>query len=193
MTDSPDHTKEQAGLQMATFAAGCFWCTEAIFKRLKGVDSVISGYAGGNEENPSYMQVSSGRTNHAESVQIIFEPKIIPYDKLLDIFWHTHNPCTKNRQDADIGTQYRSVIFYHNDEQRRVAEQSKADLEKSGYYKDPIVTEIIPFSTFYEAEDYHQNYYDNAPQNPYCAIVIDPKVQKLLKEYGNDVKDEYKM
>lgn len=174
--------------QLATLGGGCFWCTEAIFKRLKGVSSVVSGYAGGEIENPSYTTVVSGRTNHAEAVQITFDPETIPYEKLLDVFWATHNPTTKNQQGADVGTQYRSVIFYHDEEQKRIAEQSKA----VPHFDKPIVTEIAPFENFYKAEDYHQNYYDSAPANPYCTIVIDPKIQKLLKQFGNDVKKEYK-
>jgi len=135
-------------LETATFAGGCFWCTEAIFKRLKGVTSVTPGYTGGQKENPSYEQVSSGTTGHAEAIQIEFDPNIISYEKLLDIFWHTHNPTTLNQQGADVGTQYRSVIFYHNEKQKELAENSKNEMEKSGTYKNPIVTEIYPFTTF---------------------------------------------
>lgn len=178
--------------ELATFASGCFWCTEAIFKRLKGIISVTSGYAGGNSKDPSYEQVSTGATGHAESLQIEFDPSIIPYHHLLDIFWHTHNPTTLNQQGADRGTQYRSIIFYHSDEQKKIAENSKEELEKSGTYKDPIVTEIVPFTNFYPAEDYHKDYYDTNKSAPYCTFVIDPKIQKLLKEFGNDVKEEYK-
>ncbi len=178
--------------ELATFASGCFWCTEAIFKRLKGIISVTSGYAGGNSKDPSYEQVSTGATGHAESLQIKFDPSIIPYHHLLDIFWHTHNPTTLNQQGADRGTQYRSIIFYHSDEQKKIAENSKEELEKSGTYKDPIVTEIVPFTNFYPAEDYHKDYYDTNKSAPYCTFVIDPKIQKLLKEFGNDVKEEYK-
>lgn len=179
-------------IQLATFGGGCFWCTEAIFKRLKGVDSVVSGYAGGDIVYPSYERVSSGTTHHAESVQVSFDPTIIPYEKLLEIFWHTHNPTTKNQQGADVGTQYRSVIFYHSDEQRQAAEDSMSALEAAKVFSKPIITEFLPFTKFYKAEEYHQNYYDNAPSNPYCSIVIDPKIQKLLKEFGNNVKEEYK-
>lgn len=179
-------------LQTATFAGGCFWCTEAIFKRLKGVVSVIPGYAGGSKEDPHYDEVSTGKTGHAEAINITFDPTIIPYEKLLDIFWHTHNPTTLNKQGADIGTQYRSMILYHTPEQKQLAEKSKEELENSGIYTNPIVTEIQPFQAFYDAESYHQNYYDNNSAAPYCTFVIDPKIQKLLKEYGNDVKEEYK-
>ena len=173
----------------ATLAGGCFWCTEAIFKRLKGVTSVTSGYAASKVENPSYEEVCSGRTGAAEAIQITYDPSVISYDKLLEIFWHTHDPTTLNRQGNDIGTQYRSAIFYHNDEQKQIALASKEALEKSGSYKKPVVTEIVPFTNFYPAEDYHNDYYDRNRSQPYCLVVIDPKVQKLLKEYRNDVKD----
>lgn len=184
--DTNDH------LEKATFAGGCFWCTEAIFKRLKGVISVVPGYTGGSKKNPTYDEVSSGKTGHTEAINITFDPDTIPYQKLLDIFWHTHNPTTRNKQGADIGTQYRSMIFYHNEEQKKLAEESKEELEKSGTYTDPIVTEIQPFQAFYDAERYHKDYYDNNSSAPYCTFVIDPKIQKLLKEYGKDVKEEFK-
>jgi len=179
-------------MEIATLAGGCFWCTEAIYKRLKGIMSVMPGYAGGTVENPSYDQVSSGNTGHAECIKIEFDPKVIPYEKVLDIFWHTHNPTTMNQQGNDVGPQYRSVIFYHDETQKKIAEKSKETLEKSGIYKQSIVTEIIPFTNFYVAENYHKDYYDTHKDAPYCTFVIDPKVQKLLKMYSNDVKDEYK-
>lgn len=178
--------------ETATLAGGCFWCTEAIFKRLKGVRSVLPGYSGGTVENPTYEQVCSGTTGHAETIQIEFDPQQIPFAKILDIFWHTHNPTTLNRQGNDIGTQYRSVIFYHDERQKAVAEQSKEELEKSGLYHDKIVTKIEPFTHFYLAEDYHKNYFDRNRNQGYCNFVIDPKIHKLLQEYGNDMKDEYK-
>lgn len=178
---------------LATFGGGCFWCTETVFKRLKGVASVTSGYAGGNMENPTYGDVSSGRTNHAEAVQIAFDPSVISYKKLLAVFWATHDPTTKDRQGNDIGTQYRSVIFYHNDEQKKLALASKKHMDKKHKYKNPIVTEIVPFANFYKAEDYHQDYYErNRDINPYCSIVIDPKIEKLISEFNEDVKEEYK-
>jgi peptide-methionine (S)-S-oxide reductase len=177
--------------EIATFANGCFWCSEAIFERLKGVKSVLPGYSGGIVENPSYDQVCAGKTGHAESIQIEFDPKVLPFEKILDIFWHTHDPTTFNRQGNDIGTQYRSAIFYHNQKQKEIAEKSKRDLEKEGVYKDSIVTEITPFREFYVAEDYHKNYYDNHQDAPYCNFIIDPKVRKLLTKYGNHVKEEY--
>lgn len=179
-------------LSTATISNGCFWCTEAIFKRLKGIFSVEPGYSGGYVENPSYEQVSSGTTGHAEAIQIEFDPSILPYEKLLDIFFHTHNPTTLNQQGNDIGTQYRSIIFYHNDKQKEIAEKVKRGLEESHLYSDPIVTEIVPFKAFYKAEDYHKDYYTNHRNAPYCTFVIDPKLHKFLKEYGNDVKEEYK-
>jgi peptide-methionine (S)-S-oxide reductase len=177
--------------EIATFANGCFWCSEAIFERLKGVKSVLPGYSGGIVENPSYDQVCTGKTGHAESIQIEFDPKVLPFEKILDIFWHTHDPTTLNRQGNDVGTQYRSAIFYHNQKQKEIAEKSKRDLEKEGVYKDSIVTEITPFREFYVAEDYHKNYYDNHQDAPYCNFIIDPKVRKLLMKYGNHGKEEY--
>ena len=174
----------------ATLAGGCFWCTEAIFNRLKGVISVVSGYAASQVENPSYKEVCTGRTGAAEAVQITYDPSIISYDTLLEIFWHTHEPTTLNRQGNDVGTQYRSAIFYSNDEQKQIALASKEALEKSGAYNKPIVTEIVPFTNFYPAEDYHRDYYDRNRSQGYCMFVIDPKVKKLLKEYKQVLKDD---
>ena len=179
-----------AQFETATLATGCFWCTEAIFNRLKGVQSVVSGYAASKVANPSYQAVCSGRTGAAEAVQITFDPSVISYDKLLEIFWHVHDPTTLNRQGNDVGTQYRSGIYYHNDEQKRIALASKEAIDASGDYKKPVVTEILPFTNFYPAEDYHQEYYDRNPYQPYCMVVIDPKVRKLLKEYHDDLKEE---
>ena len=178
--------------EIATLANGCFWCTEAIFKRLKGIESVLPGYAGGSVKNPSYDQVCMGITGHTESIQIKFDPNIISFEKILDIFWHTHDPTTLNRQGNDIGTQYRSAIFFHDEKQKEIAEKSKKDLEQEGIYKNSIVTEITPFKNFYVAEDYHKNYYDEHQDAPYCNFVIDPKIHKLLKQYGNDIKEVYK-
>lgn len=171
--------------ELATLGGGCFWCTEAIFKRLKGVTSVVSGYAGGNPElaegkNPSYEKVSQGTTGHAESIQIKFDNSIISYEKILEVFWATHDPTTLNRQGNDIGTQYRSVIFYHSDKQKEIAEKLR---------KPSFVTQIIPFDKFYKAEDYHQNFYEKNKSSPYCQIVISPKIQKLLEEFKKDVKE----
>jgi peptide-methionine (S)-S-oxide reductase len=178
-----------AQLETATFAGGCFWCTEAIFNRLKGVTSVMPGYAASQVENPSYEAVCTGRTGAAEAVQITYDPAIISYETLLDIFWHTHDPTTLNRQGNDIGTQYRSAIFYHNERQKEEAEASKEALARSGAYSKPIVTEITPFTNFYPAENYHRDYYERNRSQPYCMFVINPKVQKLLKEYRKELKD----
>ena len=179
-------------MQIATLANECFWCSEAIFKRLKGVKSVLPGYSGGIVENPSYEQVCTGKTGHTESIQIEFDPTVIPYEKILDVFWHTHDPTTLNRQGNDVGTQYRSAIFYHNQKQKEIAEKSKRDLEKAGVHKNPIVTEITPFKNFYVAEDYHKNYYEEHQDAPYCSVVINPKVHKLIQKYGNDLENKYK-
>lgn len=174
----------------ATLAGGCFWCTEAIFKRLKGVSSVISGYSGGTVPNPSYSQVCSGKTGHAEAIQIAFNPSVISFQKLLEIFFKLHDPTTVNQQGNDIGTQYRSVIFYHSKEQKNTAIEVKEKVEKSGLYKNPLVTEIVPYSNFYKAENYHQDYYDKNKNYPYCSVVIDPKIQKLLREFKKEVQEE---
>ena len=178
--------------EITTLANGCFWCTEAIFKKVKGVKYILPGYSGGTLKNPSYDQVCTGKSGHAESIQIEFDPKVIPFEKILDIFWHTHDPTTLNRQGNDIGTQYRSAIFYHDEKQKEIAEKSKRDLEKEDIYKDPIVTEITPFKNFYSAENYHKDYYEKHKDDPYCNFVIDPKLRKLLQKYRNEVKEEYK-
>ncbi len=173
--------KEQksTGSYIATFGGGCFWCVEAVFKRIKGVRSVTSGYAGGSTQNPTYQEVCAGNTGHAEVVQIEYDTQQISYEELLEIFWKAHDPTTLNRQGADMGTQYRSIILYHDDEQRMIAEASKEKAEASGEFTSPIVTEIKPLGIFYPAEDYHQDYYDNNPQAGYCAVVIRPKLKKL--------------
>ncbi len=175
--------------EMATLAGGCFWCTEAVFKRLKGVIEVVPGYTGGTIKDPTYQQVCTGQTGHAEAIQITYDPEVISYEQLVEVFWHLHDPTTLNRQGADEGTQYRSTIFYHNDQQKKIAEESKSKLEKSHHYKDPIVTKLEPANTFYSAEKYHQDYYDNNSYQPYCQIVIDPKIQKLLRDYKPLLKD----
>lgn len=179
-------------LETATFANGCFWCTEAVFKRIKGIISVTSGYTGGTLENPTYQEVSSERTGHAESIQITYDPKVISYQELLDIFFATHDPTTLNRQGNDVGTQYRSAIFYHSTEQKKLAEQAIKKLVQSSKYKDPIVTKIEKFTNFYNAEDYHKDYYDSNRTAPYCMVVIDPKIRKLMENFKEDVKEEYK-
>lgn len=177
--------------ERATLAGGCFWCTESIFKRLKGVIAVTSGYAGGTISSPTWDQVHTGSTGHAEAIQIEFDPSIIPYTKLLEIFWHMHNPTTRNQQGADRGTQYRSAIFWHTKQQKAVAEKSKEELEKSGIYKNPVVTEIVPYTNFYPAEEDQQHFEEKYKNSAYCYFVIDPKIQKLLKEFKKDVKEEY--
>lgn len=174
--------------ETATIANGCFWCTEAIFQQLKGVESVKPGYTGGKRQDPSYEQVSTGVSGHAEAIQIVFDPQVISFKTLLDVFWHTHNPTTLNKQGADIGTQYRSAIFYHDEKQKNVAKRSLADFKKEGLYDDPIVTEITKFDEFYEAEDYHKNYYKNNPDAAYCKVVIEPKLEKFWKKYKNLTK-----
>jgi len=179
-------------LVKATFGSGCFWCTEAIFDRVEGVKSVTSGYAGGSVANPTYKQVCTGSTGHAEVIQLTYNPNEISYDELLEIFWKTHDPTTLNRQGADVGTQYRSVIFYHNNEQKKKAEKYKEELDKAGIWKDPIVTQIVPFTNFYEAEDYHQEYYENNPNQSYCSLVITPKVEKFEKIFKKRLKKEYR-
>ncbi len=173
--------------EIATFGAGCFWCVEAVFQQLKGVERVVSGYAGGKVERPTYRQVCTGATGHAEAVQITFDPEVISYADLLEVFWRTHDPTTLNRQGADVGTQYRSAIFYHDDAQRATAEKSRRDAQD--LWADPIVTEIVPFTNFYEAEDYHQDYYRTNPDQGYCRLVIDPKVRKFHKDFQAKLKE----
>jgi len=178
----------EAGLEKATFGSGCFWCTEAIFEKLNGVTSVVSGYAGGHVDNPTYEEVCTGTTGHAEVTQITYDPKIITYDELLEVFWKTHDPTTLNRQGNDVGPQYRSIIFYHNEEQKALAEKYKDELNKSGAWDNPIVTEITAYTNFYPAEKYHQNYYENNPNQGYCAFVIAPKLEKFKKVFNDKLK-----
>ncbi|HVT85813.1 MAG TPA: peptide-methionine (S)-S-oxide reductase MsrA [Chitinophagaceae bacterium] len=176
--------------ETATFANGCFWCTEAIFTDLKGVMSVTSGYTGGTTENPTYKQVCTGETGHAECLQIVYDPSKISFDELLEVFWKTHDPTTLNRQGGDVGTQYRSAIFYHNEEQKHKAEKYKAALDQSGAFDKPIVTEITAFTKFYPAENYHQHYFENNENNnPYCTMVIRPKVDKFRKVFKEKLKN----
>ena len=167
---------------------GCFWCSEAVFDRLKGVEKVTSGYSGGHVKNPTYEQVSTGQTGHAESVQITFDPAQISYAQLLEVFFKTHDPTTLDRQGNDVGTQYRSVIFYHNDEQRKLAEEYKHKLNAAKAFHGPIVTEITAFQEFFPAEDYHQDYYRLHGRQPYCQMVIRPKIIKLEKVFGDKLK-----
>jgi len=175
-------------LETATFGAGCFWCVEAVFQNLQGVIAVVSGYSGGHVEKPSYEQVCSGTTGHAEVCRITYDPEKITYKELLEVFWKTHDPTTLNRQGNDEGPQYRSAIFYHTDEQRQLAEHYKKELNSSGTWSKPIITEISPFKNFYKAEDYHQNYYTLHSSQPYCLFVIRPKMEKFNKIFKEKVK-----
>jgi peptide-methionine (S)-S-oxide reductase len=175
-------------IETATFANGCFWCTEAVFQQLKGVEKVTSGYSGGHIENPTYEEVCNKKTGHAECLQIEYEPAKISFDELLEVFWKTHDPTTLNRQGNDVGPQYRSVIFYHNTEQKEKAEKYKAALNASGIFDAPIVTTIEPFTIFYPAENYHKNYYRNNTSQPYCYYVIKPKMEKLKKVFADKLK-----
>jgi peptide-methionine (S)-S-oxide reductase len=188
-TDTKD-TEKPAKLATVTFGNGCFWCTEAVFQRIKGVKNVVSGYSGGTVKNPTYQQVCTGTTGHAECLQINYDPKEISFDDLLAVFWHSHDPTTKNRQGNDVGTQYRSVIFYHTDEQKELAEKFKQKLDESHLYRAPVVTEIVPFTEFFPAEDYHQNYYNQNSRAGYCRVVIGPKLEKLKKAFKNKLKTE---
>ena len=177
-------------IETATFGAGCFWCVEAVFQQLKGVKKVVSGYTGGTIENPNYREVCTGNTGHAEVIQIEYEPDVISFKDLLDVFWHTHDPTTLNRQGNDTGTQYRSAIFYHSETQRSKAEESKSEMDNSGIWDDPIVTEISAIDVFYPAEEYHQNYFQLNPNQPYCQFVIHPKMKKFTKDYKDKLKSE---
>lgn len=175
-------------LEIATLGGGCFWCVEAVYQDVEGIYSVVSGYSGGTKETADYKIVSNGSTKHAEVVQVKFNPKVISYADILEIFWNTHDPTTLNRQGNDVGPQYRSVIFYHSDEQKRIAEKSRKEVATQVWDK-PIVTEITKFDAFYEAEDYHQDYYNNVgDRNPYCTYIITPKVQKMKKMFGDKLK-----
>ncbi|MFH4968819.1 peptide-methionine (S)-S-oxide reductase MsrA [Gaetbulibacter sp. M240] len=173
---------------VATFAGGCFWCTEAVFERLEGVQKVVSGYTGGQIKNPSYREICTGRTGHAEAVQIVYDPNIIDYTELMEIFFATHDPTTLNRQGNDVGTQYRSAIFYSDDRQKEAAEKFIELLNKEQVFEAPIVTEIVALDIFYEAEDVHQNYYDNNRSQPYCQYIINPKIKKLKTYYAKKLK-----
>ncbi|MFM7015344.1 MAG: peptide-methionine (S)-S-oxide reductase MsrA [Bacteroidota bacterium] len=179
---------EQTNLDTATFGGGCFWCVEAIYQQLNGVISVESGYSGGQRVNPSYEQVCSGATGHAEVVQIVYDTTKISFDELLQVFWTVHDPTTLNRQGADVGTQYRSVVFYHNDHQKELTTNYIAKLNSEKAYPNPVVTEVSPYTAFYKAEDYHQNYYNENQNQPYCSLVIQPKVEKFKKVFGNKLR-----
>lgn len=184
--------QNEENLEKATLGAGCFWCVEAIFEEVKGVKSVVAGYAGGEIKNPTYRQVSSGSTGHAEVTRITYDPSVISFEQLLEVFWHTHNPTTKNRQGPDVGPQYRSVIYYHNEEQKEIAEKSMKKTDASDLWEDPIVTEIEPISNYSRAENYHQNYYENNPNAGYCTVVIAPKLKKFRKQFSHLLKDKVK-
>jgi peptide-methionine (S)-S-oxide reductase len=183
-----NETQGKQNIDTATFGAGCFWCVEAVFQRLEGVLSVKSGYSGGAVKNPSYKEVCQGTTGHAEVCQITYDKSKISFDELLEVFWKTHDPTTLNRQGNDFGTQYRSAVFYHNGEQKQLAEKYKDEINKSGAYPGPVVTEITAFANFYPAEDYHQNYFNENGGEPYCRYVIQPKVEKFEKIFKNKMK-----
>ena len=183
-----DSAKSEKKLAKATFGGGCFWCVEAVFENLKGVESVVSGYSGGKVLFPTYKQVLTGLTGHAEVTQINYDPSVISFPELLEVFWSTHDPTTLNRQGPDFGTQYRSVVFYHDDEQKKLAEHYKKKLDESGAFRKPIVTEISEAKRFYSAEKYHQDFYENNKRNPYCARYIRPKMKKLNLVFAEKLK-----
>lgn len=187
-TKTPIPIEVKDGLELATLAGGCFWCTEAVFLELEGVKSVVSGYIGGTIKNPAYREVTSGRTGHAEAVQITFDPKVVSYETLLEVFFATHDPTTLNRQGNDVGTQYRSEIFYYNEDQKAVANQYIDLLTSEKTFDNPIVTRISPASVFYLAEDYHQNYYNDNKEQQYCYYVITPKINKLQSKFKSKLK-----
>jgi len=188
-TMSTQNLQQQTdSLELATFGGGCFWCTEAMFDQLEGVISVASGYAGGTKNNPTYEEVCTGTTGHAEVIRIVFDPRKISYDFLLEVFFHTHDPTTLNRQGNDIGTQYRSAVFFHNEAQKLAAEKMIQGLNEEKVYAKKIVTEITPINNYYEAENYHQEYLENNPQNPYCQMVVSPKVEKFRIKYAAQLK-----
>ncbi len=174
--------------QLATFGGGCFWCVEAIFKELKGVEKVVSGYSGGKVADPNYYEVSEGKTEHAESIQLTFDPVIISYETLIEVFFSTHNPTTPDQQGNDIGSQYRSIIFYHDEVQKKIVEKVKKKFGDEKIYDAPIITEIIPYTNFYPAESYHQNYYEKNPDQPYCQFVINPKLAKFRQKFAQLLK-----
>ena len=185
-------TMETGSMEIATLAGGCFWCIEAVFQRLEGVESVESGYSGGTKETADYKTVCTGTTKHAEACQITFNPNVITYAEILQVFFGAHDPTTLNRQGNDVGPQYRSAIFYHSDDQKRIAEAYITQLTDTGTWPDPIVTEVAPFDAFYVAEDYHQNNYNQNGSQPYCSFVVRPKVEKFMKNFQDRIKDEYK-
>lgn len=175
-------------LELATFASGCFWCIEAIFQRIEGVEKVVSGYSGGHVKNPTYKEICQGTTGHAEVCQLSYNPNIVSFEELLEVFWQTHDPTTLNRQGNDVGTQYRSAVFYHNDEQKALAIKYKEKLDESGAFRNQIVTEINAYKNMYVAEDYHQNYFNENGSQPYCSFIIQPKVEKFEKIFKDKLK-----
>lgn len=175
-------------MEKATFGAGCFWCVEAVFQQIEGVQQVVSGYTGGKVKDPTYREVCGGRTGHAEVAQITYDPGVVSFQELLEVFWSSHDPTTLNQQGADVGTQYRSAVFYHNEDQKQLAEHYKAELDASGAFDKPIVTEITPLPVFYAAEDYHQDYFNNNGDQPYCQFVVKPKVEKVKRVFANRLK-----
>jgi peptide-methionine (S)-S-oxide reductase len=183
MNQKQGHADKSENQEVATLAGGCFWCLEAIFKEVKGIEKVVSGYSGGTTVNPTYAQVCSGTTGHAESVQLTFDPKTISFKEILAIFFAVHDPTTLNRQGGDVGTQYRSAIFYHSEEQKEAAEEAIKQLNASNTWGVPVVTQVDPFRVFYPAEEYHQEYFARNPKNPYCDLVIAPKLDKFRKQY----------
>lgn len=188
-TMTTQHNTDTAKLETATFGAGCFWCVEAVFQRLKGVYNVKPGYSGGDVKNPSYREVCTGRTGHAEVIQMEYDPKVITFQELLEVFWKTHDPTTLNRQGNDVGTQYRSAVFYHSQHQKNTAESFKNKLNDENVFDSPIVTEITAFDTFYVAEEDHFNYYNENSTQPYCSFVITPKIKKLEKIFQDKLRD----
>ncbi len=185
----PSPTELNVSGEVATLGGGCFWCIEAVFAEIGGVEDVKPGYSGGSAEDATYSRVCTGKTGHAEVVQIVFDPQTISYREILEIFFHVHDPTTLNRQGADVGTQYRSVVFYHNEDQRTTAEEVMSEVESSGVWGSPLVTELTPFEAFYQAEDYHDDYYENHRNQPYCRVVIDPKLSKLRKDFEDKLED----
>lgn len=188
MSQEKSRTNSPKRIEVTTLGGGCFWCTEAVFSQLKGVEEIEPGYSGGNVENPSYEQVSIGKTGHAEVAQITFDPAVISFKEILQIFFSTHDPTSLNRQGPDIGTQYRSVIFYHDDEQKAIAEQVIKEFSDEGAFDAPIVTQVEPLKVFYKAEDYHREYYKRHPEQPYCRVVIAPKMAKFRQLYLSKLK-----
>ena len=180
---------DEVSLEVATLAGGCFWCIEAVFREVDGIENVVSGYTGGTTANPTYQQVCTGKTGHAEAVQVSFNTSKISYREILEIFFSIHDPTTLNKQGADMGTQYRSVIFYHNNHQKTVAEEVITELDKSHQWQKPIVTQIVPLDKFYPAEDYHQEYLSRHPEQAYCQIVVSPKVNKFRKQWAKRLKE----